>query len=187
MKKNACFFKSVLSILFVFVFMNINAQEQHEEYDASFLVSLNHSIASLSKDNRIQVVSSFQEGAAIFKSGDKFGLINQQGYPICAAMYHEINLFQNGYASVRKHTKWSFVNKQGVQLTPARYDWVGGFENNHAAVRYNGKWGVLNEQGFEVVPTQFEGVKFEAGYFMIKLKGVWRTYNNQLKEEKELI
>lgn len=187
MRTKSSFFKHILSIFLVIVSTNMQAQEQPPHFEGSFLVTLNNSIASLSKENRIQIVSAFQEGAAIFKSADKYGLINQQGYQICGANYSEINLFQNGYASVRKQHKWTFINKQGMQLTPLRYDWVGGFENNHAAVMYNGKWGVLNEQGYEVIPTQFEGIRYETGYFMVKLKGKWSYYDNKSSEYPEFM
>lgn len=185
MRTNNFFFIPVLFIISLFSFNATQAQQ--DVFESPFLESLSTAIASLSDEQSVQIVSVFQEGAAIFKQDDKLGLINQQGFEISAAIYTDIVLYHNGYAAVQKHNKWTFLNKQGIQLTPLRYDWVGSFDNNHAAVMYNGKWGMLNEQGFEVVPTEFEGVKYTSGQFWVKTKGKWQQFEQNSDRFKTLM
>jgi hypothetical protein len=131
-----------------------------------------------------KIISNFQEGAAIIKSGNKLGLINTEGYKICKTIYDDIHLFNHGYAAVKKHNKWTYVNKQGVQLTPFRYDWVGGFTHNLSPILRNGKWGILNEQGFEKIPTKYDAVKIgKDGQVWIKDKGEWGIFNTKFDED----
>ena len=130
-----------------------------------------------------KIISNFQEGAAIIKSGNKLGLINTEGFKISEPIYDDIHLFRNGYAAVKKHNKWTYVNKQGHQLTPFRYDWVGGFTHNLSPILINGKWGILNEQGFEKVPTKFDGVKIDKdGKIWIKTNEKWEIFNKHDKQ-----
>jgi len=143
--------------------------------EAAFLASVDFGTTK----NGAQIISVFQEGAAIIRLEGKFGLINRQGYEIVAPIYDNIHLYNEGYAAVSKNGKWTFVNKQGKRLTPLRYDWVGGFEKGLAAVRNNGKWGFLNEQGFEVVPTAYEAVKLDQdGKIWVQRNGAWKRFNN---------
>ena len=129
-----------------------------------------------------KIISNFQEGAAIIKSGNKLGLINTEGFKICEPIYDDIHLFRNGYAAVKKHNKWTFVNKQGHQLTPLRYDWVGGFTHHLSPILINGKWGILNEQGFEKVPTIYDAVKIEKdGKVWIKENKKWKIFKKHSK------
>ncbi|CAA6830315.1 MAG: Unknown protein [uncultured Aureispira sp.] len=124
------------------------------------------------------IVSKYQEGAAIIKLENKYGLVNKQGYEICQPIYEEIHLFNGGYAAVKKNGKWTFVNKQGKKLTPLRYDWVGGFNDGLAAVLKDGKWGLLNEQGFEVVPTTYNAVKVDQdGRIWVQMNATWKPFD----------
>ena len=168
---------------------NAGAQMSNSNYfEPEFLESLNTSIESMPFERENKIKSKFQEGAAIFKSEKKYGMINMQGFEICGPVYDEIHLFNHGYAAVRRNNKWTFVNKQGNQLTPMRYDWVGSFEKNMAAVLYEGKWGLLNEQGFEVVPTQYDAVKVgETGDVWVKENDAWRLYDLKTIEFQDLI
>lgn len=124
------------------------------------------------------IISAYQEGAAIIKLDDKYGLINKQGYEICQPIYDDIHLYNAGYAAVKKNGKWTFLNKQGKRLTPLRYDWVGGFSNGLAAISVNGKWGLLNEQGFEVVPTIYDAVKLDQdNKIWVQKNNSWKPFN----------
>lgn len=143
-------------------------------------------VASLAETNQEEVettktgaiiISAYQEGAAIIKQNNKFGLINQQGYEICQPIYEDIHLYNHGYAAVMKHGKWTFVNKQGQKLTALRYDWVGGFENGYAPVLIGKQWGLLNEQGYEVVPTAYDAVKVDSkGAIWVQKGDTWKEF-----------
>lgn len=105
-----------------------------------------------------RIVSTFQEGLAITKLGNKYGFVNQQGYEICLPKFDRIKFFKGGYAAVQLGNKWSFLNKQGKKITAFRFDWVASFENGAAAVQINGKWGFINEQGINIVAATYDQV-----------------------------
>ncbi|MCP4441144.1 MAG: WG repeat-containing protein [Aureispira sp.] len=120
------------------------------------------------------VISTYQEGLAITKLEDKYGLVNKQGLEVCLPQFQNIHLFENGYAAVQKHNKWTFINKQGKKLTTFRYDWVGNFKNQVAPVQIDGKWGYINEQGFEIAEVKYEVVQpFENGKALVKYNNQW--------------
>lgn len=160
--------------------MNANAQlATAEEFSATlFTASTTEGSADYGTTaTGAQIISAYQEDAAIIRLEGKFGLINRQGYEIVAPIYDNVHLFNKGYAAVSKNGKWTFVNKQGKRLTPLRYDWVGGFDQGHAPVLNNGQWGLLNEQGFEVVPTAYDAVKIDQdGKIWVERNGTWKQY-----------
>lgn len=120
------------------------------------------------------IVSTYQEGLAITKLDDKYGLVNKQGLEVCLPQFQDIHLFENGYAAVQKHDKWTFINKQGKKITTFRYDWVGSFQNQVAAVQINGKWGYINEQGFEITAIKYDEIlPFENGKALVKYNSQW--------------
>lgn len=171
-------------VIMALVLLAMNAQAQ---FVTAATFSEEAFIASLQKETTASmeltstgatVISAYQEGAAIIKLENKYGLINKQGYEICQPVYDDIHLYNAGYAAVKKNGKWTFVNKQGQKLTPLRYDWVGGFNNGLAAVSTNGKWGLLNEQGFEVVPTIYDAVKVDQDHkIWIQKNDTWKPFN----------
>jgi hypothetical protein len=120
------------------------------------------------------VVSATQEGIAITKLNDKFGIVNAQGVEILSARYEAIHPFQNGYAAIKLHGKWSFINKQGKKITNFQYDWVGNFNEGAAAVQINGKWGFINEQGAQISEIEYDMVRsFENGIAMVRKGDTW--------------
>lgn len=128
-----------------------------------------------------EVVSAYQEGVALTKLYNKYGLVNAQGVEIIAPRYEEIRPFENGYAAIRKGNKWSFINKQGRKISSFRFDWVGRFEQAAAAVQINGKWGFINEQGALIVAAEFEAVRSfgQNGLAMVKKDGQWYNLNQK--------
>lgn len=171
-------------VIMALVLLAMNAQAQLVAYntnvleDAYVATTLTENVGTNVLTNTgAMIISEYQEGAAIIKLENKYGLVNKQGYEICQPIYDEIHLYNGGYAAVKKNGKWTFVNKQGKKLTPLRYDWVGGFNDGLAAVLKDGKWGLLNEQGFEVVPTTYKAVKVDQdGRIWVQENSTWKPF-----------
>lgn len=171
-------------VVMALVLLAVNTQAQLAQVatfsEEAFIASLQDKNAENTKltNTGAIIISSYQEGAAIIKLENKYGLINKQGYEICKPIYDDIHLYNAGYAAVKKNGKWTFVNKQGQKLTPLRYDWVGGFNDGLAGISINGKWGLLNEQGFEVVPTVYDAVKVDQeGKIWVQKNDTWKPFN----------
>ena len=136
------------------------------------------------------IMSSYQEGIAITKKYDKFGLVNEQGLEIITPRFDQIHAFQNGYAAVKQHGKWSFINKQGKKIAPCRYDWVGNFKNGFAPVQLNKKWGFINEQGIKICSIEFDAVQnFDSKQALVRKGKNWYilTSKGELKTVKGTI
>lgn len=121
-----------------------------------------------------QIVSAMQEGVAITKLNDKFGLVNAQGFEILSPRFEAIHPFQNGYAAAKLHGKWSFINKQGKKIAAFHYDWVGNFTEGAAPIQINGKWGFINEQGAPICEAEFDMVRsFDNGIALVRKGDNW--------------
>lgn len=146
---------------------------------ASPLQALPHTEPVEQKSDRTesgaQVVSDYHENVAITKKGEKYGLVNRQGYELCTPRFDEVRPMHQGFAAVRLGAQWSFVNKQGQVLGQLRFDWVTDFHNGFAAVQNQGKWGFINEQGFLICDLEYErvGTFDENGKAPVKYQGVW--------------
>lgn len=133
-----------------------------------------------------RIISDYTEGIAITEKNNRFGLVNKQGFEVCAPQYDEIRPFVNGYAAVRVQNYWTLLNKQGQRLTNARFDWVSSFHNGFAAVNVGGKWGFMNEQGLMVTPIKYDRVAyFEEGVAPVKVGEQW-LYINERGEEMSI-
>jgi hypothetical protein len=169
-------------VIMALVLLAMNTQAQLVTYNATTLEDAYTTTTTTENvvltNTGAMIISEYQEGAAIIKLENKFGLVNKQGYEICQPIYDNIHLFNGGYAAVNKSGKWTFVNKQGKKLTPLRYDWVGSFNDGLAAVSEDGKWGLLNEQGFEVVPTIYKAVKVDQdGLIWVQKSATWKPFD----------
>lgn len=71
----------------------------------------------------------FSDEGAVVRSGERWGVIDNQGN-ICIPMeYDYIDRFTNQVASAKKEGKWGYINKYGKELVPFIYDGVG---ENHS-------------------------------------------------------
>ena len=170
MKKSSKIIRNAMIVMiFGLTAMSAQAQSMHLSHYSSALFVHN---------TGTKIVSEYQEGVAITKHLNKFGLVNKEGFEICKPQYDDVHLFNHGYAAVKKNNKWTFVNKQGNKLTSFRYDWVGNFEQGYAPVMQGGKWGILNEQGHEVVAPKYKKIKVDKkGAIWILQKNTWKPFN----------
>ena len=110
-------------VIMALVLLAMNTQAQLVAYNTTTLEGA-YAAATTTKtignavltNTGAMIVSEYQEGAAIIKLENKYGLVNKQGYEICQPVYEDIHLFNGGYAAVKKNGKWTFVNKQKVFL-----------------------------------------------------------------------
>ncbi len=176
-------FTAILMSLFV---QNIEAQStQLAGNDNNISIELLGGIGERTISGA-EIISSLQEGVAITRLYDRYGLVNAQGVEIVSPRFEEIHLFQNGYAAAKMHGKWSFINKQGKKLTAFQYDWVGHFQEGLAPVKMHGKWGFINEQGAEICKTEFDAVSgFEQGKALVRKGNKWYYLN--IKGELTLV
>lgn len=111
--------KITLSILILFVmYLRVQAQYVHSSNfsEEAFIASLNITPKTILKSGAT-VISSYEEGVAITKLHNKFGLADTTGLEFCLPVYDAIRLYKNGYASIKKNNQWMLINNRGVKLT----------------------------------------------------------------------
>jgi hypothetical protein len=82
-------------------------------------------------------VSSFNDGLAIVKLKNKYGVINVNHTIIVDFKYNYISNFKNGFARVGINNKWGFIDINGNEICELIYDAVSAnFENGFAIVDF---------------------------------------------------
>lgn len=176
----------VLFVLFITLVMvqTTKAQNSLATYNGNAAISTLDGIGERTTSGAV-IISAYQEGAAITKMYNKFGLVNAQGLEIVTPRFEEVRGFKNGYAAVKLHGKWSFINKQGKKIASFRFDWVGSFTNGFAPVQINGKWGFINEQGAKVGAIEFDAVQnFDRNKALVRKGNTWYFLTNKGNIEK---
>ena len=118
---------------------------------------------------RYDQVSSFKEGFAMVRIGNKWGFIDKSGNDITSLKYDKPPLqpassFNEGFAMVKLGDKWGFIDKSGMELTPLKYDAVKDFHEGFAQVKLGDKWGFINKSGIEIIsPKYYNLIDFQKG------------------------
>ena len=130
-------------------------------------------------------ISTFIDGFALVKSGDKFGYLkeNDPNYNV-DFIYDKASCFSEGYACVTQNGKQYVIDKQFKPLssinTNAFYV-VGGPKEGLLCVMdlYTGKWGYMNLDGWVEIPCVFDEVEaFSNGIAKVKQFDSLSRYEN---------
>ncbi len=108
---------------------------------------------------RFTYATPFQEdGTAIVKEREFFGVISKEGKWIVPPQYIHILPFSDGLARVRVagSKRYGFINKQGAMVIPAVYSFARAFAGERAAVLIGEKWGYINTTGKYVTKVQYK-------------------------------
>ncbi len=92
-----------------------------------------------------------------YKSGSKYGHINNKGVAITGAVYDGIWSFANGFAMVKKDGKFGFINAQGKEIVSPAYDYGGDFGNGIGIVGNENRYAFVNSKGTLITGFDFEG------------------------------
>ena len=112
-------------------------------------------------------ISSFKEGIASYKLGNKWGYINIDGIEITPALFDEAFNCINGFMEVGIgdfrdgvfYGKYGFYNRYGEKVCPIIYDSTGSFDDRgFARIKLGEYWGLLNMKGEEVIKPRFDSI-----------------------------
>lgn len=102
----------------------------------------------------------FKAEWAVFRKGDKAGLLNRQGKEVIPATYDSVSCsVREGVVAVKVGEKWGAVNLQNQCVVPIEFDDVRAFHEGLAAIKMNGKYGFVDHAGKVVIPAQFASVR----------------------------
>lgn len=125
--------------------------------------------------------STFKNGVAAVKKGDKWALINANEEPITEYVFEDILLDEfdsciNGGVIFVKHSgKYYMVNAEGTKISQQGFDDAWPFAGAEpAAVCIDGKWGFVSTGGEMVIQPQYEGARsFSIGLGGVCVDGLW--------------
>jgi hypothetical protein len=94
----------------------------------------------------------------IFKSSEKYGLIDTLGQLAVNLAYDEIGSFSEGRLAVKRNGMWGFVDVNGLEVIPCRFRDVGNFSEGLAHVKIGRSWGFIDKQGNVEIDFRFTRV-----------------------------
>lgn len=98
-------------------------------------------------DGYYQEARRFQNGVAVVRLGDKWGIINQKGINIIPPKYDKIEDFENGYARVRVKGFYGLTNLKGKFIVPPTFEQVSYAGEGIFRVERGNDLGYINTDG----------------------------------------
>jgi hypothetical protein len=128
-------------------------------------------------------VADFDQGKAIFRNGNKTGIIRQNG-SIAIEPRYELLIPENKFirASIRvaENERWILLDSAGKAVTQRNYDFIDSFNGKFFPVKNRGFWGAMNEQGKEIVACVHDSlVQYKNDYIVVKFKGQYGIINTK--------
>ncbi|MFH6602731.1 WG repeat-containing protein [Maribacter algicola] len=94
----------------------------------------------------------FNDGVALYRKGEKIGLLGTDGKLILEPTYKTIKNFWDGHAKISNGELWGLINAKGEIVIPAEYEEVGTYNKNGIWGRKGNDYGVFINWKFTPVP-----------------------------------
>jgi hypothetical protein len=126
-------------------------------------------------------LGKFQNGVALFRSGNRTGVIDMEGRIVIAADYDQLHIDDNrfiGSVDVGNKNRWVILDKRGKKITDKHYEYIGPFNKNFYPVRIRGFWGALDATGKEIITCVHDSLIEQTGdRVVVKFKGEYGIIN----------
>lgn len=118
------------------------------------------------------ISAQYSEGANIYKSGDKYGFINEDGKVMVPVIYDKVYDLVNGRTLV-KLGKWGMIDKYGAIIIPTVYDNITPFSSGDVIIDSLGKKGIMTDYGRTLCTPTYDDIQVWYTLFLVKLSGKW--------------
>lgn len=122
---------------------------------------------------RFQECGDMFEGRIVFRSGDKYGLIDERGNIVSPAVWDAAKFWDwSGFLSVRRGGKYGYIDRHGDVRIEPQFDAAWEFLDGVAAVNLgmrcddrglileDGLWGYIDTAGAFLIPPRFSWASF---------------------------
>ncbi|MCU0447155.1 MAG: WG repeat-containing protein [Microscillaceae bacterium] len=92
-------------------------------------------------------IGIFNQGFAVFKQTQKYGLVDWQGKIVIFNIYDNMGEYGDGLIPVKSEGKYGFINLDQQLVIPYQYDDASGFDNGLAWVIFRGRERYIDQQG----------------------------------------
>ena len=102
--------------------------------------------------------SSFVEGIAYVRKGEKFGAIDKNNQLKIPLQYEYISRLneQQPLMYFKQGGKYGFFSETFTEITPAKYTRIYQPAQGRSFVRIDDKWGLINEKGKEITEVKYD-------------------------------
>jgi len=127
-------------------------------------------------------VAKFNNGFAVYRKKDKYGLIDVNGKLVQKAVYEASGPF-TGFWPVKDKGNWALLDVKGKVVLPFEYDFIRYFPEMGYLVGREEFFGLVNEAGKMVLPVSFSNIKpFEQPYFYLTIEDKHGLFTRDGKE-----
>jgi len=127
-------------------------------------------------------VAKFNNGFAVYRKKDKYGLIDVNGKLVQKTVYEASGPF-TGFWPVKDKGNWALLDVKGKVVLPFEYDFIRYFPEMGYLVGREEFFGLVNEAGKMVLPVSFSNIKpFEQPYFYLTIEDKHGLFTRDGKE-----
>jgi hypothetical protein len=105
-----------------------------------------------------------------YKSGEKWGFINQSGKIVIPATFDGVDFFHEGIAVVSVNDKLGYINKSGNTIIKPQFDEANAFSNGVAVFQKNNRYGLLDRSGGVLLEPIFKDISLSSENLFFALK-----------------
>ncbi len=129
-------------------------------------------------------VAKFNNGFAVFRKKDKFGLIDGNGKSVQKPVYEASGPF-TGFWPVKDKGNWALLDVKGRVVLPFEYDFIRFMPELGYLIEREEHFGLLQIDGKLILPVSFSNIKlFENAYFLVSIGDKVGLF---LKDGKEIL
>jgi hypothetical protein len=152
----------------------------------SFIINKNAKEIFRIKNSRIRFLN---DSLALYKTKNRYGVINYNGDTIIQPIYDSIEISQNRFFLFTKRsnqTGWKIADLFGILLSTQHYDAIYRLDDFDLAYKKNGFWGIVDKYGNEKIFAKYDSiytkmndlylVDFYGEKGVIDDRDTWRVY-----------
>jgi hypothetical protein len=129
-------------------------------------------------------VAKFNNGFAVFRKKEKFGLIDVTGKVIQKPIYEASGPY-TGLWPVKDKGNWALLDVKGKVVLPFEYDFIRWMPDLGYLIERTEKFGLLNTTGKMILPVLYATIKaFETDYFIVSIDEKFGLF---LRDGKEVL
>ena len=120
-------------------------------------------------------LTSFSDGLALVRIGDKAGFIDNKGKIVVNPQFDQAFPFSEGLAAVEIDGKWGYIDKMGKIVINPQFNRAMPFTEGLGCISVEGKWGYIDKTGKLAINPQFDAATpfSEEGLAGVKIGDKW--------------
>jgi hypothetical protein len=129
-------------------------------------------------------VAKYNNGFAVYRKKDKYGLIDINGKVVQKNVYESSGPF-TGFWPVKDKGNWALLDVKGKVILPFEYDFIRFMPDLGYLIEREEQFGLLNSMGNMILPVSFSTIKrFEDAYYLVSIEEKFGLF---LKDGREIL